>query len=172
MKSSPPQQHAVVEVWTADFLVFGQALYHHCQCASHKVRAKVELLVMLSHCTEVWTSHKSFYRHFQAKFFICLLRLSLLWTGAVIKFKSFKIWKIMPVTHFWKADLYQKLYKIFLVLVTVTLNYFLQKNYAFIDLFLHISQTTLIYFSTDRITYFSKQFIKTIVCHPFSQIYL
>ena len=28
MKSSPPQQEAMVESWTADFLVFGQALYH------------------------------------------------------------------------------------------------------------------------------------------------
>ena len=28
VKSSPPQQDAVVETWTADFLVFGQALYH------------------------------------------------------------------------------------------------------------------------------------------------
>ena len=28
MKSSPPQQVAVVEAWTADLLVFGQALYH------------------------------------------------------------------------------------------------------------------------------------------------
>ena len=28
VKSSPPQQDAVVEFWTADFLVFGQALYH------------------------------------------------------------------------------------------------------------------------------------------------
>ena len=28
MKSSPPQQDAVVETWTANFLVLGQALYH------------------------------------------------------------------------------------------------------------------------------------------------
>ena len=28
MKSSPPQQGAVAETWTADFLVLGQALYH------------------------------------------------------------------------------------------------------------------------------------------------
>ena len=28
MKSSPPQQDAVVEVWTANFLAFRQALYH------------------------------------------------------------------------------------------------------------------------------------------------
>ena len=28
VKSSPPQQNAVVETWTAEFLVLGQALYH------------------------------------------------------------------------------------------------------------------------------------------------
>ena len=28
MKSSPAQQDAVAEAWTANFLVFGQALHH------------------------------------------------------------------------------------------------------------------------------------------------
>ena len=28
MKSSPPQQGAMAEGWTADLLVFGQAVYH------------------------------------------------------------------------------------------------------------------------------------------------
>ena len=28
MKSSPPQQDAMAETWTADLLVLGQALYH------------------------------------------------------------------------------------------------------------------------------------------------
>ena len=28
VKSSPPQQEATTETWTADFLVLGQSLYH------------------------------------------------------------------------------------------------------------------------------------------------
>ena len=36
VKSSPPQQDAVAEAWTADLLVLGQALYHWAALAELK----------------------------------------------------------------------------------------------------------------------------------------
>ena len=56
MESSPPQQHVVAETWTAELLVFGQALYHwailpsithhHCYYCSHQSMSKVTFMTL------------------------------------------------------------------------------------------------------------------------------
>ena len=50
MKSSPSQQDAVVETWTADFLVLGQVLYHwairpHSAQSRYSLRAPATLAI-------------------------------------------------------------------------------------------------------------------------------
>ena len=49
--SSPPQQDAVAESWIADFLVFGQALYHW---------AILPVYIVVAYVAQAnWTIHQS-----------------------------------------------------------------------------------------------------------------
>ena len=52
MKSSPPQQDAVVETWTVDFLVLGQAVYHSSYPATSKVIIVLSMTVSFFQITK------------------------------------------------------------------------------------------------------------------------